>query len=305
MTTGIRLFLTLAFFTHQFAFGQSPFNYGQNKKIYFISSELRSQLGITTIYTIDHRQQNDLGGMGENWDVSVISFDSSIVTDDWSPISLDSTYKFNFDSLEDHLDFLNGTRYEFSSGELTAYGGGGYGSFDWKEISRFSDTVSIIATSCAGHCGDQPITYSKNVFNREGQLLFTVFYPSPKSEEAIDSESSYDVTFDESFFASLIKDAERGADTLFYRYNSNGLLLNERKGKNITESLFNYPFNPPSFIFHQCYIGEGKMERYFSQKIGYTPQLVLIEIYKYGVFSFALNNKDKKYYPGQTRILER
>ncbi len=311
------LLLVLTLLIQQFALGQSPFNYGQNKKVYFISSELRNKLGIQTIYSIDQRPLNDLGGMWENWDVTVISFDSSIVSDDWSPISLDSTYKFNFDSLTDNLNFLNGTRYEFSSGQLISYGGGGYGSFDWKEITRFSDTVSIIATSCVGHCGDQPITYSKNVFNKQRQLLHTVFYPTPKPDNGIDTESdtkTFDdyvdtendtITFDdyERFFISLIKDADYSADTLFYKYDSNGHLLSDSKEKIISNSLFTYSGNPPAFIFHQCYIGKIKMEKYLLQKIGYVPELVLFEIYNYGVFSFVL--KDKKYYPTRTVILER
>lgn len=302
-----KLLFLLILLIQQFAFGQSPFNYGQNKKVYFISTALRNKLGIKTIYSIDQRFENDRGGMNENWDVSVISFDTNLISDQWSPISLDSTYKYRFDSLTSNLQFLNGKYYEFANNELTAYGGGGYGSFDHKDIYKYSDTVSIIVTSCVGHCGDQPMTYSKNIFNKKGQLLYTVFYPTPSKDWGIDANGDTTTLADyERSFISLINGGH-SADTLFYKYDNNDLLLNTSEIDYITNSsdvkkLFTYP--PQSYVFHQCYIGKTKMEKYFLRKIGFTPELVLIEIYKYGVFSFVFNNTDKKYYQTGNFTLE-
>lgn len=305
MKASLTILLTLFFL--KFTYGQSPFDYGQNKSIYFISTELRNKLDIKTIYTIDQRHDNDEGGMGENWDVTLISFDTIAITDDWYPISLNSTFKYNFDSLTTNMRFLNGTRYEFSNGQLMSYGGGGYGSFDWNEITRFSDTISILATSCVGHCGDQPVNYSKNIFNKKGQLLYTISYPTPNENEEMNQD---DISLQEyeKFLNSNVT-SENIPDTLQYRYDNKGLLLNTNKENTIksineVKVLFTNSNDLATSKFHQCYVGKIKMEKFILKKFGFTPDLILLEIYGQAVFSFTLNHSDKKYYRTNDIILE-
>jgi hypothetical protein len=300
----MRLVLTiiLTYLIQNSIFGQSHFNYGQNKKVYFISTELCNKLDFKKVYTIDQYFENNTGGMGQNWDILVLSFDTNTVSDDWTPISLDSTFKFNFDSLTNDLQSLNGTRYDFTNRQLVSYGGGGYGTFDWKDITRFSDTISIVATSCVGHCGNQPVNYSKNVFNKQGRLLYTIFYPTPIDSADFNGETMTLKEY-ERFLNSSVP------DTLHYKYDKKGLLLKvskERYINNTTEvkRLFINVGDLSTSKFHQCYIGNVKMEKFIFKKLGFTPELILIEIYKYGVFSFTLNSTDKKYYRTKDIILE-
>ena len=52
------------------------------------------------------------------------------------------------------------------------------------------------------------------------------------------------------------------------------------------------------------YLGLVEMEKFISKKLRLLPELLLIEIYRYGVFSFALNPANKKYYRTGTLVLE-
>lgn len=305
MKTSFTIILTL--FILPFSFGQSPFNYGQNKNVYFISTEIRNKLNIKTIYSIDQRHDNDEGGMGENWDVTLISYDINSITDGWYPISLDSTFKYNFDSLTTNMRFLNGESYEFSNGKLVSYGGGGYGSFDGMEITRFSDTISIVATSCVGHCGDQPVNYSKNIFNKKGQLLYSISYPTPNENKEMNEDEMSLQDYEKLLYSNVT--SENIPDTLHYRYDNKGLLLNTSKEnsiKNISEvkQLFTNSNDLATSKFHQCYIGKIKMEEFILKKLGFTPDLILLEIYRHAVFSFTLNRSDNKYYGTTDIILE-
>ncbi|OQA12510.1 MAG: hypothetical protein BWY67_00241 [Bacteroidetes bacterium ADurb.Bin397] len=298
------LFLIVYFYV-AIIFAQSPFDYGKNKQIYFLSGEERDSLGIEEITSVLQLPENDRGGMGENWDVTVVQFSPELITDDWYPISMPATFKYNFDSLVADMKFLNGSRYELSDGMVGSYGGGGYGSFDWKDIERYGDSISIIATSCVGHCGDQPVRFSKNVFNDAGLLLYSVNYPTTEGSDMFPEEKLSLSAMNEILMAGV--NEENYPDTIFYNYTKSGLFIKPEE-KNIqiesiksifvSESHFNYK------EFQQCYIGKIEMEKFISKKLRLLPELLLIEIYRYGVFSFALNPANKKYYRTGTLELE-
>lgn len=298
------LFLIVYFYV-AIIFAQSPFDYGKNKQIYFLSGEERDSLGIEEITCVLQLPENDRGGMGENWDVTVVQFSPELITDDWYPISMPATFKYNFDSLTADMKFLNGSRYELSDGMVGSYGGGGYGSFDWKDIERYGDSISIIATSCVGHCGDQPVRFSKNVFNDAGILLYNVNYPTTEGSDMFPEEKLSLSAMNEILMAGV--NEENYPDTIFYNYTKSGLFIKPEekdiqmesiKSIFVSESHFNYK------EFQQCYIGKIEMEKFISKKLRLLPELLLIEIYRYGVFSFALNPANKKYYRTGTLELE-
>lgn len=298
------LFFSL-FFCVTTMFGQSPFDYGRNKQIYFLSGEARDSLGIEEITCVLQLPENDRGGMGENWDVTVIQFSPESITDDWYPISMPATFKYNFDSLTTDMKFLNGSRYELSDGMAGSYGGGGYGSFDWKDIERYGDSISIIATSCVGHCGDQPVRFSKNVFNEAGMLLYSVNYPTTEGSDMFPEDKLSLSAMNEILMKGV--NEENHPDTIFYNYNNSGLFIKPEekdiqiesiKSIFVSESHFNYK------EFQQCYIGKIEMEKFISKKMRILPELLLVEIYRYGVFSFALNPANKKYYRTSNLVLE-
>ena len=95
----VALTIIMTFSILNFIFGQSPFNYGQNEKVYFVSTDLRNKLDIKTIYTAEKNFLKNNHGMGVNWNVTALSFDTNNVTDYSGAISLNSTFNFNFDSL--------------------------------------------------------------------------------------------------------------------------------------------------------------------------------------------------------------
>lgn len=298
------LFLIVYFYA-AIIYAQSPFDYGKNKQIYFLSGEERDSLGIEEITCVLQLPENDRGGMGENWDVTVVQFSPELITDDWYPVSMPATFKYNFDSLTADMKFLNGSRYELSDGMVGSYGGGGYGSFDWKDIERYGDSISIIATSCVGHCGDQPVRFSKNVFNDAGILLYNVNYPTTEGSDMFPEEKLSLSAMNEILMAGV--NEENYPDTIFYNYTKSGLFIKPEekdiqmesiKSIFVSESHFNYK------EFQQCYIGKIEMEKFISKKLRLLPELLLIEIYRYGVFSFALNPANKKYYRTGTLELE-
>lgn len=299
------VFFVILIFHAAIIYAQSPFDYGKNKQIYFLSGEERDSLGIEEITSVLQLPENDRGGMGENWDVTVIQFSPELITDDWYPISMPATFKYNFDSLTTDMKFLNGSRYELSDGMAGSYGGGGYGSFDWKDIERYGDSISIIATSCVGHCGDQPVRFSKNVFNDAGILLYNVNYPTTEGSDLFPEEKLSLSAMNEILMAGV--NEENYPDTIFYNYTKSGLFIKPEekdiqiesiKSIFVSESHFNYK------EFQQCYIGKVEMEKVISKKLRILPELLLIEIYRYGVFSFALNPANKKYYRTGTLELE-
>lgn len=303
----MKTFITLfsIFISIQLSIGQSPFNYGQNKKVYFMSKDFLESLNVQSIYIIDRLDEE--GGMGQNWDINLISFDTNSVSDDWYPTSLDSSFKYNFDSIIGKTQFLNGIRYHFSNGKLDSYGGNGYGSFDWIDMLRFSDTLAILETSCVGHCGQQAIQYSKNTYNKKGQLTRVIRYPTPPE---IDEMDELEMTLEgyQKHINSNVS-AENIPDTSYFYYDQNGLFISngkELKANNTTEikMLFTDSNDLASSKFYQIYIENVEMEKYISNALGYAPELILMEIDIQGVFSFTFNVSDQKYYRTNNLFLE-
>ena len=301
----MKIFFTLLFLLQTLLMAQSPFDYGQNQEVYFISSQQRQQMGIENIYTIELNDDKNTAAMWGNGSINVINFDSHTISDNWTPLELDTNLMSNLDSLFLNVRFLNGTRYEFDdSGQLISYGGGGYGSFDWKEITRFSDTLSIIETSCVGHCGHQPIKYSKNIFDNNGNVRKVIKYPVLDIDFVQEKEAEQNTLEDyEKHFNQLIADTETSPDTTYYMYN-NRLLSMDNVQEETGKKIFSDENQNYSNDFYQCYVGNTEMESFFNEKIGFIPDLVLIEIYCQGVFSFRLNRHTKKYFLTETIILE-
>ena len=243
--------------------------------------------------------------MDENWDVRVIQFEDGTISDDWSPLSLDSNYQYNFEEITGNLKFLNGTYYEIADDLLTSYGGGGYGTFDWKEITRPGETISVVATSCVGHCGGiTPVNYAKNVFDTEGKLNYIVSYPEPDQNIDPDLRNSDNSKIEKFLLTGVAP--ENQPDTIQYYYDQNKLYAGTEVKKKISPEeiirLFSNPVDE-NLLFHQCYVNDIPMEEYFVKLAGYTPRLVLIEIYRYGVFAFMLHTNGK-YYRSRDVVLE-
>jgi hypothetical protein len=329
-----RILLPFLLFQSFLSWGQSPFDYGQNKKVYFISTELRTKLGINTMHYVTQHEKGEENGMGGNWSMTQYSFDSDQVVVDWHSLKKGSNFVYTLKAVIEQSRYINGTTYRLADGRLTFYGGGGYGSFENKEIRHYGDTASVGETFCAGHCGpDMNVTFSKNVFNKQGQLLYTVTYPSvqyyqdsmdnlrlrfnperPDQDSAeikilpfnpeLDSLQQFDLAM------KLLVSEDYPPDTSYNKYNAKGKSLQfkfEEPGSDSLKILKPSSKKAPSRTsepVNQLYIGQIKMEKYIAGKLGFLPELLLIEIYRYGVLSFNLDRKNLKYYEGETIVLE-
>ena len=148
-----------------------------------------------------------------------------------------------------------------------------------------------------------------HVYSKDGRLLYAVTYPEGDKLEApeYNVEAMAAAELDECLNSTVSH--ERLPDTLRYSYNKKGLLMHtnqEFRAKDISEvdRLFRNE-GRMKYDFYQCYEGEEEMESFMRQKLGFTPSLILVEIYRYGVFSFWLNPEDQKYYRGKTLVLEK
>jgi hypothetical protein len=299
--------LLLLVFASFFGFTQSPFNYGKNKQVYFIAAKERDSLGIQLLYTIKQYAEKERGGMGENWSVVITSFSENLVTDDWAPFSKDSLFKFNFDSLTTNPPILNGTRYELSNGSILAYGGGGYGSFDWNDFTKVNDSVVLVAISCVGHCGDQPPRFSKSIYDKQGKLTRSIHYPQKDySDETMTAETP------QSFVESLetaYKSNGLSPDTTYFQYDGNGLWLGPVEGLNERKQAGVAWYNmgeeiKKSKYFNQVFVGNQPMDKFIKSKIGYCPQVLFFEIYRNAALLFKYSSSDKKYHRWMDVVLE-
>jgi hypothetical protein len=274
------------------SYGQAPFDYGRNKNIYYISTAEREKLEIFTIYEISQLKEGETGGMNENWDVTTTNFSPEKITEDWSIMNSYDDYKFNFDSIIEYARFINGTIFLFDNKQITEYGGYGYGSFNYSEIEKVNDTLSNIYTHCTGHCGNfETEQFSQNIFNDKKQLIYKLVYP----ERALNDDSEFDNTISEdtSTAAKIIP------DTIYYKYNAQNQLIrygDKEINPNILYNTFKLNNLDSNYKFHQTFVENIKMEDYIKNKLGYLPKLILLEIYRYGVFSFYLDPKSKKYF---------
>ena len=304
------LLILLLFFTSVLqTMAQSPLNYGQNKKVYFISREEQRKLGIEKIYCVDQRKGDDRGGMGENWDVISISLDTNQVSVDWAPLNLDEKYQYNFDALTSNMKILNGIQYYVMDGHYTGCDGNGYGSFDQDDINPLSDTVLLLTRHCSGHCGNKLLKYSKSIFNKKGQMLYTINYPVPDSLSMELDTVPVEKAFN-NFVRYISKTNGYKTDTVIYKDDGHGLQLSLNKDISIgnvseVKKLFTMDGDLAIFKFHQCYMGNTLMEKFVKDKLGYTPELLLLEIYARGVLSFVLNKSDKKYYQAAEILMDR
>lgn len=301
----IPVFLSGSFLVPARCFSQSPFNYGKNKNVFFISASQRKQWGMHVIYKLKQNEKDD--GM----DLEAMTFEDESINNEWFPFDAGIRFSLNPDSLAANSTYLNGSSYELSNGMLDRYGGYGYGSFDEQEITRYSKRYSLVQTTCAGHCGGYGLRFTKNLFAQNGNILYSVNYPEINDSLADQflSDSMSIADFDHTIRKVFGKDAI--IDTVYYRYDKAGRLVQViNRGEKIDgstrpEKLFRYSENFSADYFHQYYAGKEKFETFIKRKTGFLPDLILVEIYRYGVFSFLFNQADKKYYSGKTIILEK
>lgn len=295
----IRFLILLSLLSYFGLRAQSPFDYGKNKQVYFMSDSARNAFGIREIVEITRYPVGETGGMRESWDIMTWRFEERNVTCGWSIVN-DTIDKFNYDTIINHNNWINGSSYSLLDGTLTEYGGGGYGTFEYTTFTERNDSCSLSHTELTGHCGSNCWTQQrKNVIDQRGRILYTVYfqpeYPSDENEGADTLQ---------------MQERDRAIDTVFYQYDAYGRLVATGKGNAMPATDVRYLFGYQGYIdrkeqFHQYYIEGSTMEKYIRTRLGYIPQLLIVEISKYSAVGFIYNDANKKYYEYSTVDLER
>jgi hypothetical protein len=291
----------------------SPFAYGKNELFYFLSAEDREALQIREIHEITQFPEGSRHPFYDsNWTLTSLFFRPGSVSSSMAPLSLEEDYVFDFDSIPSLATYRFDSRFAFSNGKLTEEGPAIYGPFDfdileWKKFHYFGDSLSIVETRCKGNCGTSDIRFSQNVYDTTGRVLQTIYYPrTPK-------DGGFSYSDFNSFHAHIQSgiDPEVIVDTIFNRYDENGLFLGYDRPDTYDYFLpsrfeWEWYFNIrwPDYAFHQVFIDGLEMEKVISDFTGILPEILFMEFYDRGVFTYWLNKKTGKYHRGSTVIME-
>jgi len=293
-------FLISCVMTTPGSFAQSPFNYGQNKNVYFISNDERKKLQINSICEV-YWQNEDFTYQFKTW-----KFRTNEISATDLVLETNQKVKFNFDSMlaaaDESRDYFH---YVLKNGKLSEYGSSGRGVHDWNNVKRYED-VSIVGTTTGGGGSPLHLRYTKNIFSKTGRLQYSIHYP-----EVNDTLADIFLTDDTislkwfNYHIKRVMSEEYIPDTIHYQYNSHGQLTSINKEKIDINNPVSFFRRPLSDIETQyVYIGKRKMDDYLKEKIGYLPRVILLAVYRYGVMSFFLDTKNE-YHKGRSVILEK
>lgn len=290
----------------------APFDLGSNASRFYLSRQEREHLGWEEMFEIKQYADGETGGMNENWSVNRITFEGNKLANEWAPTYRDSNYVFDFEEITEQAHYLNGTYYELEDEQLTAYGGGGYGSFNWHTYYRFGDSVCVRITQDRGHSTDLSACVAVTRYVHYNQPDIQVNWGCYEEEDLLDF-SSY-----ESLMASIEANAnpEFKKDTLYFYKMNQGQIYSiapsnyqMRLQKQLTfPSILQIERQAPElekeFSFYQLYLGDQKLEDYIEGYIGYLPQMLLVEIYERGTMIFKMDSISKKYHLEEDLVLD-
>lgn len=289
-------FFWVCLFVYTETAGQSPFNYGQNREVYFISSAERKKLALNNIMEINRQEgltwfRTWSFAPGEIAATTLVSEDSNYVKAD--TVNLPAT-------AEDGGDYYY---YVLERGALSEYGGSGMGVHYWHRLRRYEKT-SLLETTLVGGGSLPYLAYSRNVFGKDGRLMYSVAYPDIKDTlaEMFLTDDTISLKWFDYHMKQVIGSNDYIPDTIRYTYNSSGCLTGVGT-KKIDASRPRSFFADSSWSSKDLYAGNKSLETHIKRKLGYLPRLILVEIYQYGVMSFYLD-AGNKYRVGKPLILE-
>lgn len=277
---------------------QSPFNYGANDSIYFVSRAMREATGSDEIVNVYFYEDGQTGGMWENCDINISGFDEDGFYHNWLPVTVDSATAFYLDSIVAFGIPLNGLRVNFNGNKMTSYGGQGYGSFDWTDYHWTSDTLALTVTYCVGHCGDQQPSFKKVQYHADGRPKCTIFY-NYHGEDYWLNDSTTVAQFDEEM--GRYKEDSIISTVAHVVYDENGLLLSAA-GEEYPEVFFNV--TPDFGQFSEVRFGSVPLAEWATKNLHMKPKLLLFEIYQNAVFSYVLDESTQRYYQGRMVVLD-
>jgi hypothetical protein len=286
----------------------SFFNYG----VGYISSQERIELGFNEVFEIYQMPKGITGGMNENWSVTKLEIDQESTSEQWAPTYRDSNFAFDFENLTDSARYLNGTTYQLQNGRITAYGGEGYGSFDYHEINPLTDDVSVRITYATGHSSDTSVGVA--IWHRSKYFRpDTLFQLGRIAEVNLPEISSID---DLTTLKMLAAQAGYEPDTILYHRSLFGevtaitpsLHKMQKQGLVLIPNIFDawqesteWKMDLP---FYQVYFGQQKMEAVILAHYGYLPDIITLQFAHRGAFVFLLNTKRGCYIHVETLVIE-
>lgn len=264
------------------SFAQSVFDYGQSEEVYFLSAKERDSLGIYQILELSESKSS--GGMNETWDLLVFDFAPAEYgfKIDWY-IHLDTMGIDTFDQVESNGNFLN-----WEEGRITASGAYGYGTLG--ETFFYSK----------GECLEGVTTYIRNTemfsgsktYYQKGLPMKTVYFDG-------DSLSYFDV--EHKLNRVLDSLAQFPCDSIIRFYDKENRFFNSINNKTNTKlshyfyqekSTSNLGGNP----YYQVLIEDMEMRDFIQNKLGYTPEVLIFEVYRYAALVFKIDQIHNKYY---------
>lgn len=295
--------LLLILFSFPFSlFSQSLFGFNDSiTKV--IDKDLYNEWNIEGIYEIYKHKNNQTGGMNNNWSMTVWNINTDNASEEWVPIYRDSGFIFNYDSIVFDYRVLNGFYVNLKNGELQSYGGSGYGSFDFYDFYKINDSLKLGVGYCTGHCsGSGILKFSKNIYSENGLIYSAINY------NINEFTSENDISFDFKFVKTLdsIAKNKKSADTTFYLYTKNPTkYLGKLKDiVNISNTESHSIMRRDYYDFYNCFINKEKMEDFIYNKVGYHPQTLYFQYYKFGAFVFEYDEISGKYINSDLLLLE-
>jgi hypothetical protein len=254
--------------------GQSPFDYGKSKEVYFFSATQITKHKIGHIFTIVKSPEQGY------WDFFDIDFTDNQrkFYNKWNQFKGDSNKIPQLDSLisEAGEAYGSATYYTFRQGKIDQVGQAGHGAVCYW-IYKFYKGYSISDEGCKY---SKESNAKKIVYRPKGLINYTVCCRKLDSDNKI-------IDYPKNVFK----------DTTFYIYNSKGKILGFKTKKRQANynPIFSNLTRQHSEENIQTFINQTPFEQYIDQLIGYRPSLVLFEIYKNAVLPFQYDAKQRRY----------
>lgn len=279
----MKWFFTVFFCVPFWVSAQSPLDFGQHEKVYYISPAQAEDWGIEEMLSFRVNQYK--GGMHEYVDITKICpTEDYEMASQWFP-AYPPEDSMDLETSLAHARFLNGQFYSYSN-DLPIYSGGeGYGTM--CNCYYFQEGNVIYGAFQCEYETEAQIT--KYVFDAQGRLRYNTGGGRIPAE-------NYDRPF-----ADLPDSLFR--DTLWFSYAEAGYLNALKEGNHEWYS-YKLPAYPiPDFANFdiresQIYFGETLMEDFMQEHTGMLPEVVLVGFYKFGAFTFYLSEKEQKYILG-------
>ncbi len=289
---------------------QSAFNYGSNANHFYLSVEEQRQMKLSDIFLIYQLYEQQKDESNEVYHLAKHTLHEDSVRSEMASVLGNTNYDFDLKHLTKEVKYSSHETYTLINSMLSKYTSSGTPFSRFYSINRFSDTLTMTYRPAYIAAWSHADSYtSLNYFNKDHQLDYQVSFVMDTTIDFLAHSPLLPL------HNTLSRTSSR-ADTLNHVYGEHGQLLYIRhtlhkmlkSGNTLYPPLQDVTRPAPDLqkacSFYQLYVGEEKMEAYFNNYLGYTPNSIFLELYKYGTFIFKMDPLSGKYYMDETLILE-